>query len=608
LNPSEQKALLRTIAPFDRLAEHELAQAAAVLALRHYAPGQTILRRWANPAYLYIVTDGVVAEADADGIVCRYVKGDIFDARSLIEGRSQHRFVAQSKCSCYLMPARLFLALSRAHPPIRDYFCQDLVRKLDALVAVQQQREAASFMLARIGENELHPVVYVTPETSIEDAATHMQSQQTTALLVQRDDQVGIFTTRDFREKILLAGSSASLPVGEVANYDLITLEQDDFLFNALVLMTKHAIRHIVITRDREIVGILEQIDLLRYLSNHSYLIANRIDRATSRQELKEANSSVPTLIKSLHDRGVKPRYIARLVTDLNRKLFRQLYEQIAPPALINDACLIVMGSEGRGEQLLRTDQDNALILRKPYNEDALKGITAAFTNALIELGFPRCPGNIMVSNPAWAKTLEAYKNNLFRWIHYPDETARMNLAIFFDATAAAGDKTLLEELRDYLFYLLQNSDITLQHFAKATVAFETPLGWFDRFVVQKGNHKNQLDIKKGGIFPIVHGVRSLALQYRLSQTSTIARIQALSGRTLFDEHFTADLIEAFEFMSMLRLRTQLMHWEQGEKYDNYLNPYRLNKLERNLLKDSLKIVKTFKSFISYHFKLSMVS
>ena len=609
MDTSDKMAFLSTIPPFNQLPDQPLVQAAEALTLRHFSGGQTLLKRWHNPAYFYIVVDGVVGERDADGIVGRYGAGDTFDSRALIEGRSQHDFVTWGSCSCYVLPARLFLTLIQNNRSLWEFYYEDLSRKLDALVTLQQQREAASFMLARIGESRFHPPVFVSPDTSLQEAVQIMKARQITALLVKRADQVGIFTGRDVREKSVLMGMPDTTPIGEIASYGLITLPRNDFLFNALAIMTKRAIRHIVITDGAEIVGILEQLDLLNYLANHSYIIANQIEHAASQEDLQEASNNIPQLIKSLYDRGVKPRYIARLVNDLNRKIFRQLYERLTPPEVLKDACLIVMGSEGRGEQLLRTDQDNALILRDETLDKMLTSPMQTFTETLVELGYPRCPGNIMVSNPAWAKAQSAFKQDIFGWINQPDETAFMNLAIFYDALAVAGDSTLLEEIKGYLFQLIQNQKTTLQYFARAILSFPTPLGVFNRFVVEKTPaHRQELDIKKGGIFPIVHGVRSLALEYQLAETNTIARIQALSGKGPFDERFTADLIEAFDFMCMLRLREQLAKRERGITYDNYVNPGRLNKLERNLLKDSLKIVKEFKAFISYHFKLTMVS
>ena len=471
------------------------------------------------------------------------------------------------------------------------------------------EQEVVSFMVARIGESPLHPAVFVDPQTSLQEAAATMQARHTSALLVRRGEQLGIFTGRDVREKSLLQHLADSTPVGEIASYDLLTLERDDFLFNALALMIKYSIRHLVITQAQEIIGILEQIDLLNYLSRHSYFFADQIDQALTQVELKQAGDYIPRLIQTLADRGVKPRYIAQLVNDLNQRMFRRLYEQSVPDSLRDDACLIIMGSEGRGEQLLRTDQDNAVIFRNELVCTAFAEKSRHFTEALITLGYPRCPGNVMVSNPDWAKSLSAYKNDLFRWIHQPDKDAFLNLAIFFDATAVAGDPGLLAELKNYLFELIQDRTVVVRHFARAIQAFPTPLGLFSRFVLEKVPPNQQaLDIKKGGIFPIVQGVRSLALEYRLSETNTIDRIQQLRGKGPFDNRFAADLIEAFDFMSLLRLRVHLARWKQGLAGDNYINPGELNTLEQHLLRDSLKIVDKFKSLIGYHFKLSLMS
>jgi len=605
----DKRAFLRTIPPFDRLDDAALSPILDVLSSERFTVGANILRRWDNPSYLYIVSQGEVEELDSEGTVGHYSSRGVFDVRGLIEGRCQHTFIARSLVRCYRLPAQPFLALIRNNPALGDFFYEEITRKLDALITVQQQREATSFMLARIGNGDLRSPVFADSTTSIQQAVALMQAHRTSALLVKRGDDIGIFTSRDVREQLMLARRSESTPINEIANYQLISLGPDDLLFNALVIMTQHAIRHVVIRQGAKILGVLEQIDLLNYLSSsHSQLVSIQIDRATSQQGLQEASERIPLVIKSLYERGVKTRYISRLVTDLNRRLFRRLYELLLPTTLADNACLVVMGSEGRGEQLLRTDQDNALILKDPFPPDELAALTAAFTEGLVALGYPRCPGNIMISNPDWAKPLADYKDELFRWVVRPDQNAFMNLAIFFDASPAAGNANLLKEAKEHLFHLLRNHTGALAYFAKAILSFETPLGLFDRFITEKAPHAKQLDLKKGGIFPIVHGVRSLALEQQLTETNTIARIQALSGRGVFDDRFTADLIEAFEFMSMLRLRGHLACREQGEEPHNRINPKQLNNLERNLLKNSFKIVKELKTFIHYHFKLNMVS
>jgi len=167
--------------------------------------------------------------------------------------------------------------------------------------------------------------------------------------------------------------------------------------------------------------------------------------------------------------------------------------------------------------------------------------------------------------------------------------------------------QSLLREAKGYLFEKLQDNKAFFTHFAKPTLSFETPLGFFANFIVEKSHHKNQLDLKKGGIFPIVQGVRSLALEHRLTMTNTIERIKTLQQLDVFEKQFSVELIEALAFLSTLRLQTGLTKLKHKEALDNYIAPGQLNKLERDLLKDSLKIVNEFKKLVTYHFKLNMV-
>jgi len=607
INP-EAEGFIVTVAPFNQLTREEFARVVDSLTPANYAPGEMIQERLSAPHALFIVAEGVVEEIDQSGAVGLFAAGSSFDSMALINGRSENSFVSRERSLCYQMPVQLFHALSRSNARFREHFQRDLGRRLDALVAVQQQREASSFLLARLGERNLHPAIFVGPETSILEATRLMRAREVSALLVRRGDSTGIFTERDVRERSLLMRLPDSTPIGDLATYNLCTIDREDFLFNALVLMTENAIRHVVVTKGGEIEGIFEQADLLGYLANSSYVIASKLDRARTRADLDGAAAAIPNLVRSLFGRGVKPRYIARIVTDLNRKLFRRVFEQVSPPELQEGVCLMVMGSEGRGEQLLRTDQDNGLIFRKEPEDGERELIAEPFTRTLIEMGYPPCTGNVMVTNPEWAQTLTAYRRELRRWLAQPTGEAFLKLAILYDANPVAGDAGLLIDIKALLFDLLGQEEAFTGHFAKATLTFPTPLGFLNRFSYTTTADGGQgIDIKKGGIFPIVHGVRSLALEYRVTETNTIARIQALSGRGPFSEDFTADLIEAFDFMGMLRLRHQFAAMDRGETHDNMLDIQQLRGFERNLLRDSLKIVKQFKADVSHHFRLNML-
>lgn len=611
LSAPDPRAFLSDLAPFHRLRDGEMARLATTASPAAYAPGQTVLERFAIPEYLFVVIEGVVEELDSLGPVGRYAPGETFDSRALIEGRSQHRFVAKGQCVCYLLPVPLLLTFIRTNRPFRDFFHDDMARRLEAFVQVQQQREAASLLTARIAEHGFASPVFADAATSIQDAVALMKLHGRSAILVRDAERTGIFTGRDVRERSVLMGLPDSTPIGGLASYDLITLARDDLLFNAFVTMTKHAIRHVVVTDGERIVGVLEQADLLSQMSNTSHYIAHQVDRAESLDDLKEAADRLPRFVRSLYERGVKPRYIAPLVTDLNRKIMAHLFERDAPAPLLANACLMVMGSEGRGEQLIRTDQDNGMIFRGSAPPAGFERITEAFPAALAELGYPPCPGDVMVSNPAWAKSLDAYGEDVRRWVHRPSAQGFMDMAIFLDASVVAGDAALLDELKSYLFQLIRGQENVVRHFARAIQAFDTPITTFNRFQLEKAPPRaGTLDIKKGGIFPIVHGVRSLALEHCLSETNTVARIQLLAGKPPFEEGFTADLIEALEFMSMIRLRAQLAARDGDEASPgggNDISPDALTKLERGLLRDSLKLVKQFKKMLEHHFRLNMV-
>jgi CBS domain-containing protein len=346
-------------------------------------------------------------------------------------------------------------------------------------------------------------------------------------------------------------------------------------------------------------------LDLLSYFANHSYLVAVQIKKATSIQELKLASFDFINIIKKLHAKGTKVEYIAKLISELNEKIYEKLYEMIVPKELAQKACLIVMGSEGRKEQMLKTDQDNALIISDDTDAKEYENYMEKFTATLIDFGFPKCEGNIMVSNPYWRKNLKNFKTEIDRWLEAPSGDDYMHLAIFFDAIAVAGNPELLYELKNMVFERVKDRSVFMANFAKAALIFETPIGMFTNLI----SKDNKIDMKKGGIFPIVQGIRSLALENSIYKTNTNSRIRALKKMKILDESFAGALEEAFDTLLNLRLHERLRFYESKHNSGgNMLDIENLNQLEAELLKDSFKIVNKFKSFLSHHFKLNMVS
>ncbi|ALG67305.1 putative nucleotidyltransferase substrate binding domain-containing protein [Beggiatoa leptomitoformis] len=607
-NYQEQTPLIH-IPPFNQLSAEELDVVMQAVDIAYFKKDDFLIKQGESPEYLYILLKGLVHEINEnEELISFYTAQDCIDAVGLLEGESKNSFLANQEVVCYLLPKSTFLTTIGSNSAFKNTFHQNLTTRLNNLLEQRQNKEMASFMLAKISDIYMQPPVFVNADASIYEAVQKMQAHKVSAVLVQRGDEVGIFTDTDIRKHVVLGRVSVDAELGQFSTYNLISLQVDDFLFNARLTMTKHSVKRLLVYENDNIIGLLDQLDLFSYFSNDSRLIAVQIERATTKEQLKKACDTVLTMIQSLYDKGVKIRYVSQLVTELNRRIFHKLYEFIAPPDLLLNSCLLVMGSEGREEQILRTDQDNAIILRDGYTCENLDAITQEFTETLVQFGYPPCNGKIMVNNPYWCRPLKGFQDQIYGWIDHPNEEALMNLAIFYDAHCVAGDAELLKTAKNYLFKLLIDNKIFYAHFARPTLAFETPLNWFENFIVEKNHNRKQLNIKKGGIFPIVHGVRSLAIENRLTTTNTIERIRLLQKNGVLQPKFAIELIEAFSFMSWVRLHAELLEINNGEDYNNYVDPDTLNKLERDLLKDSFKIVNEFKKLITHHFKLNLVS
>ncbi|MEO4029942.1 putative nucleotidyltransferase substrate binding domain-containing protein [Chromobacterium vaccinii] len=430
-----------------------------------------------------------------------------------------------------------------------------------------------------------------------------MKEQRSKSVLVRDGERLGIFTTTDCRD-VILEGVDSGEPVGRHSSYQLLCIDRDDFLFNALLLMTQRNLRRLVVTENGQAVGILAQVDVLSYFSNHSHLIAQRLDRAADLDELADIAGQIDRLIRILSGHGVRPPQLGRLVQALNARLFARAWRMIAPARLAESSCLLVMGSEGRGEQMLKTDQDNALLL--PNGEDFPEAAACceAFSAALARFGYPPCPGGVMVSNPHWRLSLSDMRDRIHHWLTRPDGESMLQLAIFCDAESVCGDEALLADCRGYLRARLQDDAGFFSRFARAIDQFDTPLGPFSRLRTRESGGRELLDLKKGGIFPLVHGLRALALENGIDAASSAERARLLAAAGKLEAGLADDILEALAFLSQLRLERGLRRLDAGEAPDNLIEPEALSTLERDLLKDALAVAKRFKAQLRHHYRL----
>lgn len=462
-------------------------------------------------------------------------------------------------------------------------------------------------MASRVRDAYVRKPFFVDGDTDIVSVCRALSEKGLTDALVRDGERIGVFTTTNLRDALLRETPPQLLPVREVATFKPFSVSIDDELYGAMLLMLRHRIHRVVVREGEAIVGLLSQIDLMAFVASHSHLIALEITEAADTDELRIAARQIDELIVDLQDDGVRVEVIGELVGELNRLLFQRLWELLAPPELRENSCLLVMGSEGRSEQLIKTDQDNALILRDGFSFEGLDEITAAFTAGLIEFGYPPCPGGIMLSRPLWCQPLAAFKDTLKRWLFSGAADGPMNLAIFLDAAVVAGDASLLEQAHAHLDHLLQDDAAYFSRFAHAVEQFGDGGSWWSRLPGLRGRAAAEIDLKKLGIFPIVHGVRALALQYRVRPLSTVARLKVLVEEGHLDAPLGRDLGDALHCLMGLKLSNNLRQLAEGRAPSNAVPLGALGTLDRQALKDSLAIVRGFKQWLARHYRFDLL-
>ncbi len=262
-------------------------------------------------------------------------------------------------------------------------------------------------------------------------------------------------------------------PLRDLCAFEMITVDRNDFIFDALIKMTRHRKRRLAVTDNDELIGTLEDIDILGLVAGNSQLIPGRIDRARNVEDLEAPARDIQNQVDRLEKQGVKVEVIAEITSDLNRALLAKLFELVAPPSIKEAGTLIVMGSEGRGEQTVRTDQDNGLLLARAVPAADLDAFRNDFTAALERFGFPPCPGNVMVRNPQWSLTIDDFLAQMRDWILNPSETNAMNMGIFFDAVTVTGDAELTQRARQDFCRMMKGETVYLARFARAIDQFE---------------------------------------------------------------------------------------------------------------------------------------
>ncbi|WP_068328324.1 DUF294 nucleotidyltransferase-like domain-containing protein [Janibacter terrae] len=593
-------------APFDALPDRVRRDLARRLRVRYHRRGSHLITVGRDSDELIIIRSGAVETRDAEGrLVSRGAEGWASGSTTLV-GSNPSRFdvVAIEDTLGLHMPAEVFHELRREQPRFADHFevqRAGLLRAAATAVATSRHGEAIMRTSAR---DLVHRApITVGSGTGIAQAAGVMTDEGVSSLLVVDDDVlVGILTDRDLRRRVVAAGVDPARPVREVMTREPIVAPVDAPALEMLLTMTRANVHHLPVVEGRRPVGVVTATDLMRLERANAVHIVGEVTKQPDVDGVVAIAARTPRLVQQLLEQDVSADGITRVVTSVGdaveRRLIALAHEDLASRGLgpAPRMCWMVLGSRARHEQALGSDQDHAVIIADDAPEGAEEYVAALAAQVVAGLeaaGHPRCPGDVMATNPRWHQRLSGWRAEFRQWLDEPVPDAVLGASIFFDSRPLAGDHELHARLVEGVAARVPQARNLLAHLAAQAVANEPPLGFFRGFVLARsGEHKDMLDLKRGGVGAIVDLARVHALGSGLTVVNTRARLRAVAGPGGLSPETAEGLVDALEFISHVRLAHQSRREVAGLRPTSWLSPDELTTFERRALREAFHIVR----------------
>lgn len=484
---------------------------------------------------------------------------------------------------------------------------QDLFREIGSEVKKSSMSRAETFPFRkRVSEVMVTPPLILDPDDFVRGAAEKIsEAGRSSAIVCKNNVPQGIVTEKDLVKRVLITGKDPeATPVKDIMTAPVHTLQPDSYLYTALGIMRLRRIRHLAVVDKQRLVGTISMRTMMDMSSSETLELVEHIAGAESLASLKRARQKSITVFSHLLENGMPAGEVSKLLSTLNRDIHRRVLE-ICIEDLVKEGkgeppisfCFILMGSHGRGENHLNTDQDHGMILadheldqRDAINEYFVE-LTTRLSNALDDVGFTLCTGNVMSSNPVWRKPISEWKAQIRVWLANPDSNAVRYSTLFYDFLPIWGDRSMARDLRQYITIAIQKNYSMLNSLFEEASHHKVPLTTFLKsFITEKsGPHKGQMDIKRSGLLFVVECARILALRYGVTQTGTIERIQALVEKKEIPEDQADFIITSYKTLFHFLLTAQMEKLRNGETPDNYISPSELAIQERYMLRHALE-------------------
>lgn len=591
--------------PFDGLPGDVLDGLPRQVQIRYLRRGAEFPPADSSDSALYLVRTGAIECHDAAGeLTGKLGEGDLYsDACQLVEIGPRGSAQVVEDALLYLLPCETVKRLGQQHADFARYLSDSLQERLKQ--AISETRGAFGTDLASltlpVSRLLSREPVTIGPQHSIRQAAQLMRDQHVSSvLLLDGESIIGLVTDRDIRNRCVAEGLDPARPAAEVMSRDPETIRPQTLIIDALNLMSRLRVHHLPVVEQGRAIGMVTATDLTRYQSGNAAYLTADIAKADSVERLATVSAKLPELQLQLASAGANAQQIGDAVsaiTDaLTQRLLDMAEQELGPPPV--RYAWLAGGSQARREQTSHSDQDNALLLADDYQADQhgayFEQLAARVTDGLNACGFVYCPGNAMASNPDWRQPLRVWKRHFDGWINKPEPMALMLSSIFFDLRVVHGDPQLFEQLQRHVLPQCKKNNIFIAYMAANALTHRPPLGFFRTFVlVHDGEHDDTLDLKHRGIVPITDIARVLALSAGLPAVNTRERLQQCREAGVLSREMADNLLDALEFIALLRIRHQAEQIRRGQPADNYVPPKQLSELEREYLKDAFKVIRT---------------
>jgi len=616
------------LVPINFLPEEEISRIAESISIINY-PGDTMLfiQGQSKLEYLYIIKKGAAEryfeENDKKTLRGMMGEGDIYGGISMLmnKGIAIRSLRVTEDSYFYILPKEIFLDICHKYEAFSDYFTDTFgKRMLDRSYAeiiagnfrpAEISPEFFNQPVASIVNREL---VYCDYEMPIQAAAAVMSQHNSSSIFIRAADGefVGLVTDNDLRNKVTATGYDILKPVSDIMTSPLVTVPSEALIFESMMEMMQKNIKHLAIRNSKnDVVGVITNRDLLKAQGQSPFFIVREIAQARFVNQIVQTHRQVPQLIQALINTGAKAQNVTRFLTTVSDAILQKLIgfavdEMGPPPARF---VFMVLGSEGRKEQTLKTDQDNAIIIEDLPAQaakaamDYFLGFSEKVCGWLDEVGYAFCKGGVMAKNKQWCQPLSVWKKYFKQWIHTAAPEALLQASIFFDFRHAYGETELIDELRSFLFESLGGWPGFFRHLAENAMFFTPPIGFFRNFLVEsKGEHRDSFDIK-AAMQPVVDYARIYALNNRVAETNTLGRLHELLDQKKLSAQQYQELDTVYSYLMQQRFVRQVKaSIEENGQPDNYINPKKLSRIEQTTLKEIFKRIEKFQAKLSFDF------